>query len=101
MFGADDESDGSDDDAPEDQGAPVMRSLSMREEVQPTESNEGSSIMRANGGRPQRKTKSKNSSADFDTTSFHRKDLSLVVRFVRAFLVIPLFLKAKTLWTHR
>ena len=59
MFGADDESDGSDDDANDAQDGRIIRSLSMRDEVPPTESNEGSSIMRANGGRPQRKTKSK------------------------------------------
>lgn len=72
MFCNDDESSSSDDDANEVQGVSFMHSTSLREEVQPTESNEGSSIRGAgitNGGRPQRKTKSKIPFTTFSSAS--------------------------------
>ena len=72
MFGNDDESDGSDYEQKDTHGAPMKVGSSLREEGPCAESNEGSSLRGAaasvtNGGRPQRKTKSKNFSSQIPT----------------------------------
>jgi len=81
MFGNDDESDASDDEQNDTHGAPMkVGGGSLREEGPCGESNEGSSVRGAaasvtNGGRPQRKTKSKNFSSQipaFNPARFYK-----------------------------